>query len=155
MWVCIVDCVVGELKPGSGAERLSEAGHSGGVAVLCRPVVAQWGRLSGGGVEDFAQGLALSCGVVPMGLGLVSAAAAQADDGDGGVGQAGEVTGELTGTHAAAVFVKEHINTTPGAPPHYSAHTPEMSITPVCRTLTLNVPYKLIFIIMLNFVKIF
>ena len=27
------------------------------------------------------------------------------------------------------VFVKEHINTTPGAPPHYSAHTPEMSIT--------------------------
>ena len=28
------------------------------------------------------------------------------------------------------VFVKEHINTTPGAPPHYSAHTPEMSITP-------------------------
>lgn len=29
------------------------------------------------------------------------------------------------------VIVKEHINTTPGTPLEYLAHTPEMSITPV------------------------
>ena len=44
------------------------------------------GVLGSGGAEHFAQSLVLPGGVVSVGLGLVSEATAQADDGDGGVG---------------------------------------------------------------------
>ena len=58
-----------------------------------------------GGVDDLAQGVSLSGGVVAVRLGLVAEPAAHADDGDGGVGQAGEVAGQAPGAHARAVLV--------------------------------------------------
>lgn len=59
--------------------------------------------------EDVPQGLALPGGVVPVCLGLVSEAPAQAHEGDGGVGQAGEVAGQPAGAHPAAVFIEGHV----------------------------------------------
>ena len=66
---------------------------TGGVPVEPAVGVSWFGavRGSGGGIEDLAQGIGVSSGVVALRLPLVAQASAHADDGDGGVGQAGEV----------------------------------------------------------------
>ena len=58
-----------------------------------------------GGAQDFPEGVALPCGVVPLRLRLVLEPPAQADDGDGGVGQAGQVAGQFAAAHPGAVLV--------------------------------------------------
>ena len=59
----------------------------------------------GRGSDHLAQGLALPGGVVAVGLGQVAEAPVEPDDGDGGVGQAGQVAGQAPALGAASVFV--------------------------------------------------
>ena len=69
----------------------------------------RFGGISGtegsGAVEHCAQGFALVGGVVAVGLRLVAESAAQLDDGDSGVGEAGEIARQLAVAHSGAVLV--------------------------------------------------
>ena len=63
------------------------------------------GSSRGSRFEEVAHGLLGAPGVVSMGLGEVVESAFQAHDGDGDVGQAGEVARQVSGVHAAPVLV--------------------------------------------------
>ena len=54
---------------------------------------------------DLPQRIAPAGGIVAAGLGHVEEAALESDDGDGGVGEAGQVAGEVPAADAQAVFV--------------------------------------------------
>ena len=88
---------------GSGCRVLA----GGCAGIVPRPGWRGLGRsgIGSGGGEDFARGLALAGGAVPLRLRLVREAPAQADDRDGGVGQAGEVARRFAVAHAGAVLV--------------------------------------------------
>ena len=86
---------------GAGLGSLGKCGSGPSTAYLRGSL----GWAASGATEHFAQGLSLAGGVVPVGLGLVAELAAHPDDGDGGIGQAGEVAGQLAGADAAAVLV--------------------------------------------------
>lgn len=71
--------------------------------------VASGRRLSESRGEDVAQRVGLGGGIVPVRLRLVLEASAHADDGDGGVGEAGEVAGQPAGADAGAVLVEGEV----------------------------------------------
>ena len=54
---------------------------------------------------DLPQCIALLGGVVAYGLGHVGEATLESDDGDGGVGEAGQVVGKASAADAQAVFI--------------------------------------------------
>ena len=68
--------------------------------VVGRDRVSAFGRF-----EEPSQGVLGSSRVVPMGLGEEIESSLDAHDGDGEVGQAGEVAREVSGAHPAPVFV--------------------------------------------------
>ena len=75
------------------------------------------GQVRVGPFDGVLAGVAGMGGVVPVGLGLVAELAAHPDDGDGGIGQAGEVAGQLAGADAAAVLVVGDLDGSfPGCP---------------------------------------
>ena len=71
------------------------------------PVAARAGRRSGCGTwpDDFAQGLVLVGGLVPICGGQVREAAAEAHDGDGGVREAGQLARQHPGAGARTDLV--------------------------------------------------
>ena len=73
----------------------------------CRRGVAAAG--SEGRCEDVAQRVGLPSGVVAVRLWLVVEASAPAHDGDGGVGEAGEVARQLAFSDAGAVLVEGEV----------------------------------------------
>ena len=83
---------------------------SGNVGAVVEPGAegAAWGSAFWR-VEDLAHSVVGTPGVVPMGLGGVLEAPLEAHDGDGEVGQAGEVARQVAGSHPAAVFVVGHV----------------------------------------------
>lgn len=76
-------------------------------AAAVGPFVSVWGALAG--PDDLPQHFALPGGVVPVGLRDVGEAAFEADDGDGGVGEAGQVAGEASGADTQVVLVVGHV----------------------------------------------
>ena len=69
----------------------------------CGNEQAQWSGF--GRFEELAHGVLGSSGVVSMGLGEEVESSLDPHDGDGEVGQAGEVARQVTGAHPASVFV--------------------------------------------------
>ena len=58
-----------------------------------------------GGADHLPQGFALAGGVVPLGLWLMLEPPAHSDDGDGGVGQAGQVARQSAVAHPGPLLV--------------------------------------------------
>ena len=56
-------------------------------------------------VDELAYGVLGPTGVVPVGLGDGIEAPLEANDGDGEVGEAGEIARQVAGSHPATVFV--------------------------------------------------
>ena len=81
-----------------------------------------------------AQRVALACGVVALGLGLVFEPSAQAHDRDGGVGEAGEVAREPSGSDAGPVLVAGR-GTPGGAPARAPSFTPSAQCSCATRRL--------------------
>ena len=73
------------------------------LGALCRAITAVGS--CGGRDHDRVEGLLGAGGIVAVGLGQVAEAAVAAHDGDGHVGQAGEIARQMTHIGPAAIFV--------------------------------------------------
>ena len=87
-----------------------------GAFALGRPVIQRRGAgapgsaalsagSGGGHVHDRVESILRAGGIVAVGLGQVAEAALAAHDGDGRVGQAGEIVGQVAHVRPAAVFI--------------------------------------------------
>ena len=89
-------------KPPNGALRSAGTVSSGAarpVAVVMSAGVRRWR------VEDRVEGILRTGGVVAVGLGQVAKRALAAHDGDGRVGQAGEIARQVAHVRPATVFI--------------------------------------------------